>query len=142
TFNNSTFGNVGTLENSIYFSGEINHLKTEDFPWDNTIYEITEDYDLAGETLVIPKNCVLRFNGGSIKNGIIQGDATKIEASPYNIFEQYTLLTGNVTNSCLYVEWFGAEAVETADSERFSTGSGLAIVNTQKDSSHAFNAAL
>lgn len=36
---------------------------------ENTIYEIRYDFDLNNETIVLPKNCRLRFNGGSINNG-------------------------------------------------------------------------
>ena len=35
----------------------------------DTIYEIRYDFDLNNKTVSLPKNCRLRFNGGSINNG-------------------------------------------------------------------------
>lgn len=46
----------------------------------NTIYEIRYDFDLNGEEVTIPENCVLKFNGGSLSNGTINGNYAKIEA--------------------------------------------------------------
>lgn len=37
----------------------------------NTIYIIQYDYCLAGQTIEVPENCVLRFEGGSLRNGIM-----------------------------------------------------------------------
>lgn len=44
---------------------------------ENTIYEIRYDFDLGGESVTIPKNCVLKFEGGSLSNGKI--------TTPYNL---------------------------------------------------------
>lgn len=44
----------------------------------NTIYEIKYDFDLLGITINIPNNCILKFDGGSIKDGIIKGNNTSI----------------------------------------------------------------
>ena len=44
----------------------------------NTIYEIRYDYDLNGQTITIPDGCVLEFNGGSINNGIIDGNGCSV----------------------------------------------------------------
>ncbi len=46
----------------------------------NTIYEIRYDFDLNGKEITIPRNCVLKFNGGSLNNGIINGNYAEIEA--------------------------------------------------------------
>ena len=46
----------------------------------NTIYEIRYDFDLNSEEVTIPENCVLKFNGGSLNNGTINGNYAKIEA--------------------------------------------------------------
>lgn len=39
----------------------------------NTIYEIRYDFDLRGQEITIPESCVLKFKGGSLNNGIING---------------------------------------------------------------------
>lgn len=53
----------------------------------NTIYIITEDYDLNGLEIILPTGCTLDFQGGSLKNGSIVFNNTK--------------LTGNVLLSSL-----------------------------------------
>lgn len=45
----------------------------------NVIYKITKDIDLKGEILTIPEGCVLDFQGGSFKNGILELNNTIIE---------------------------------------------------------------
>ena len=37
----------------------------------NTVYEIRYDFDLNGATITIPEGCVLKFEGGTFKNGVI-----------------------------------------------------------------------
>lgn len=44
----------------------------------NTIYKIQYDYDLQGNEIVIPENCVLVFEGGSFKNGTVVGNSTRV----------------------------------------------------------------
>lgn len=44
----------------------------------NVIYKITKDIDLEGSTLTIPVGCTLDFQGGSIINGILTLNKTKI----------------------------------------------------------------
>ena len=43
----------------------------------NTIYIIQYDYDLQGETINIPENCILDFQGGSFSNGTVVGNNNK-----------------------------------------------------------------
>jgi hypothetical protein len=52
----------------------------------NTIYEIRYNFDLDDKKITIPPRCILRFNGGSIKNGTIIGNETQINAPLYSIF--------------------------------------------------------
>lgn len=73
---------------------------------ENTIYEIRYDFDLNGAEITIPENCVLKFNGGSFKNGIINGNTTKIDAGVVRIFKDITT-TGTFKQDKIYVEWFG-----------------------------------
>ena len=48
----------------------------------NTTYVIQSDFDLEGKTINMPENCVLRFEGGVLRNGAVVGDNTNIEAPP------------------------------------------------------------
>lgn len=47
----------------------------------NTIYEIRYDFDLNGETIEIQDNCILKFNGGILKNGTIKFNNTIIQSN-------------------------------------------------------------
>lgn len=51
---------------------------------ENTIYEVRFEYDLNRETLNMPSNCYLLFNGGVIKNGILVGNSTIINTNKVN----------------------------------------------------------
>lgn len=57
----------------------------------NTIYEIRYDFDLNGAELIIPKGCILKFNGGSFKNGVLTGDNTIIKVNTGYIFDNIIL---------------------------------------------------
>ena len=52
----------------------------------NTIYEIRYDFDINGEEVDIPANCVLKFNGGKVENGTIVGNNTGVDAQITHIF--------------------------------------------------------
>ena len=74
----------------------------------NTIYIIQYDYCLADQTIEIPENCVLQFEGGSFRNGMIYFNNTKIVNNTNSfIFKNIT------TQKALYdtvtrPEWWGA----------------------------------
>lgn len=90
------------------------------FEYPNTIYVIQYDFDLKdleegereGEErskIIIPENCILEFNGGSLINGIIKGNNTGIRADIVNIFGTNIKLEGTWNFEEAYVEWFGAK---------------------------------
>lgn len=54
----------------------------------NTIFEIRDEFDLKSESVTIPANCTLKFNGGKITNGTIVGNHTTIDAPDVQIFAQ------------------------------------------------------
>lgn len=67
----------------------------------NTIYEIRYDYDLDGGTLKLADGCILKFNGGSLRNGTIQGLNTIIEGDA----KIYTEASGTFIGDT-HVKWF------------------------------------
>ncbi|TDA90516.1 hypothetical protein E1J02_00020 [Phocaeicola dorei] len=81
----NTFGNIltwsksdwlnpdGTLVTKVVFASKLN-----DFIKSNTIYNIIRYIDLEGKTLTVPDNSVLNFIGGTIGNGTIIGNKTKV----------------------------------------------------------------
>ena len=46
---------------------------------ENSIYKITDQFDLQGREIILPRNCTLIFDGGRIKNGTIVGNNTIIK---------------------------------------------------------------
>ena len=69
----------------------------------NTIYEIRYDFDLGGNNVEIPHNCVLRFNGGVVKNGILHGEAF-IDGKIFNEGENYAQYNTDVLNTLCGLE--------------------------------------
>lgn len=51
----------------------------------NCIYRIIYNFDLNGETLTLPSNCTLDFQGGSFSNGTIIGSNTTVLPNGYKI---------------------------------------------------------
>lgn len=52
----------------------------------NTIYEIRYNFDLNGATIIVPDGCILSFKGGSLSNGVIEGNNTDLDINYcYNI---------------------------------------------------------
>lgn len=58
----------------------LNILSQRDMTATGTTYIIKSKLNLNGDTITVPEGCTLRFDGGSISNGIIIGNHTKIEA--------------------------------------------------------------
>lgn len=81
----------------------------------NTIYEIRYDFDLDGETIDVQEGCTLKFEGGSLKNGCINGVATIIDSAPLFIFKDNFSLKGIFLADESYIEWFGAHCDGVAD---------------------------
>lgn len=92
-----------------------NILTQEMINKENTIYEIRYDFDLNGAEITIPEGCVLDFQGGSLNNGSIVGNSTKIKANPIKIFENDIDLNGSYDIYEAYPEWFGAVGDGVAD---------------------------
>lgn len=82
----------------------------------NTIYIIQYDYCLAEQTIEVPENCVLDFQGGSFRNGTIVGNETRINAGLDRVFGLGMSIDGNWNIRETYPEWFGAKPDNTTDS--------------------------
>ena len=95
---------------------------------ENRIYEIKCDVDLKGTEFQIPANCVLKFTGGSISNGTLCGNGTRLEnASNLPIFNNITVPDKpyQFINDWIYVDWFGGKD----DSERLQKAFDFASRN-------------
>ena len=91
-----------------------NVLDQSMFKEDNTIYHIQYDYDLNGKMIVIPEGCILKFEGGSLKNGTLYGNNTIISSLPYYIFKDI-IFKGTYSVEESYAEWLGAKGDGTHD---------------------------
>lgn len=90
----------------------------------NTIFIIQYDYIIPeGSTVNLPKNSILKFEGGSIRGGILKGSYTEIDAGIFSIFSNITL-SGIWKNTYCYAAWFGAVGDGTTD-DRLSIQNAL-----------------
>lgn len=74
----------------------------------NTIYHIQYDYDLNGDIITLPAGCVLKFDGGSVKNGTLIGTSSVITSNAERIFGEDITIQGLWDNNESFPEWFGA----------------------------------
>ena len=72
----------------------------------NTVYEIRYDFDLNGEEITIQNNCVLKFEGGALKNGTIHFENTSINANSTDIIFKNVEITGTIIEKERYAHWF------------------------------------
>lgn len=72
----------------------------------NTIYEIRYDFDLDGEEVEIPDNCMLKFEGGTLANGVLTGMSTRLSAQSEIIFKSNILVGGTWNIPDIYSQWF------------------------------------
>ena len=79
----------------------------------NTIYIIQYDYCLAGQTIEVPENCVLDFQGGSLRNGIVILNGTSLMEDGSRIFDNITL--SGILNGNLSCTMFGASPSSSKD---------------------------
>ncbi|MBU2948822.1 hypothetical protein [Zobellia uliginosa] len=94
----------------------------QDFDWQNiptdysdSVWEIRFDFDLAGQTIILPENVTMRFNGGVLENGTVRGDESIIETNTESqLFEELTL-EGSFKSEYLKPQWFGAAMDDATD---------------------------
>lgn len=80
----------------------------------NTIYVISYDYDLRGQTLSIPEECTLDFQGGSFTNGVINFNNTNVKAGQEYIFVNTTF--SGILKEPLNAYWVGVNTINDDNS--------------------------
>lgn len=75
---------------------------------ENTIYKIKYDFDLNGEKVTLPSGCVLKFEGGCIRNGWLVGNHTKIIAQKLTIFDS-VFIEGTWDVPEITSDWFACK---------------------------------
>lgn len=104
------------------------NILTQDMLSDsNTVYEIRYDFDLGGAEITVPKGCTLKFIGGSLSNGTLNGNDTLIEADSSSYIFKDNLKTGGYFSCECYADWFGAYRSGETQTIDASLGIQLAI---------------
>lgn len=86
------------------------------FSRSNHTYVISKDYDLRGATVNIPQNCVLSFQGGSLRNGTLSaGNSVSIVAPEQKIFDKVNFTGGICLALDAHLEWFVGSYVNKID---------------------------
>lgn len=80
---------------------------------ENSAYTISENYNLEGKTIIIPKNCTLRFDGGRLSNGTVVFQNTRLTGDPILLVAPQGTIAGTVN-----VNWFGLKR----DDKSFDNG--------------------
>lgn len=80
----------------------------------NTIYEIRYDFDLNVKTVQMKEGCTLRFEGGSLNNGILKCDNTIINNANFVVLNNCSF-SGTILSEYVRPEWFGAIGNGIAD---------------------------
>lgn len=105
-YDTSSFSGLGRIYLRKNIVGNKNILTQEMISKSNTRYIIQYDYDLNGQTVNIPENCVLEFEGGSICNGTLNGNSTIIRCSELYPILLQTTITGTWLQNNIYSDWF------------------------------------
>lgn len=82
----------------------------------SVIFYIKDDFDLNSDSISLPLNSVLIFDGGRLKNGTLIGNHSSIVAPLYAIFGRNLLVKGEWAVDSAYPEWFGALSGSKKDS--------------------------
>lgn len=75
------YSGMGRVYLRKHYVNGVNTLTQHMMKKPNTIYIIQYDYCLAGQTIEVPENCVLKFQGGSLRNGVLTGNYTELNLS-------------------------------------------------------------
>ena len=78
----------------------------------NTIYVIKDVFDLGNSSVTIPGGCVLKFEGGCLKNGTVVGSGTAISTMFDGLFDNVDV-SGTWFVKEIYSSWF--KDIETRD---------------------------
>ena len=96
----------------------------------NITYVIKDILDLKGSTLAMPNKSTLLFEGGTIVNGVLIGEKTKIKGNNFPIFEKVVFdgsFVGTINES-----WFPLRYDEYCDNS-FELNSALSLAHLSDD---------
>ncbi|MBQ5903371.1 MAG: hypothetical protein IIW89_03455, partial [Alistipes sp.] len=95
----------------------------------NTIYEIRYDFDLGGATITMPEGCELKFDGGSLSNGKLILNRTRLVGSVHIKCD----VVGSVSlDSIISTSWFDIDnSGQTDATEKLRMVFSLAYTSSQ-----------
>lgn len=97
----------------------------------NTIYIIRDVFDLKKNTIEIPSDCILKFEGGVLRNGIIKNCGIIDNPSNCAIFNEILFITPN--EQPVKLSWFlynsDADALENASKFKYVDGTGKWVID-------------
>ena len=115
-------------------SGDKNILLQSNFSQENTVYEIRYDFDLNTQRIILPSNSILYFNGGTLKNGIIEGNNSSfINASNDAIFNGVTIDGTWSSFPFVYIDWFGDSNTAIEQAVRIAISAKCPILLKEKE---------
>ena len=79
---------------------------------ENTIYIVQYDYSLNFQTITVPDNSILLFEGGTISNGTLNGAGANVLSVDNSkvIFGENVIITGTWNIPEIYDSWFAFDA--------------------------------
>ena len=93
-----------------------NLLSQDMMPTEDTIYILQYDYDLNGQTIIVPDNSVILFEGGTVSNGNLNFVNTTLVAET-QVFKNVTL-EGKITNKVCTIDWFSVDKTGVTDESK------------------------
>lgn len=121
TVDYSTTGVTGEVADNTYTENR-NVLTQEMMNEANTVYEIRYDFDLNGAEITVPEGCVLKFEGGSLRNGVIVCNDIFFSNLKINTLLSIKFV-GSILNVSVYPDTFGIVSHQSKED----------IVNNQKE---------
>lgn len=101
----------------------------------HTIYEVRYDFDLSEGIVKIPQDCVLKFNGGAIRNGFVVCDNTYIDGQ---LMCLDAIIRGTVVNNIRF-SWIGIYGNNADNNAKFENLRNFGIKEFEIDSDVTFN---
>lgn len=95
--------------------------------YDNSTWTIIHEHDFGGNTIVLPSNVTLNFQGGKLSNGTLTCDNTFIEG--FKGLNKDIILNGSIRGEIVQFDWFDNEVSTQADYDTFINGQNATFGN-------------
>lgn len=140
-YNPDEFSGLGLVYVRKYISNGKNLIYQGVFKYPNTRYIIRYDFDLDGNSIEIPDNCILDFQGGSIKNGYIKLNKARLLNTDFR--EDYLQVSHDsdyALGQVLYIDntykyWNGSKWISflTQDTSFVTVIDNAVVINTSDE---------